>query len=216
MWLLNLPFTIYQYFHMGFLSFKHQPVQTEATAFASADREPSWSPELLDLYRQPGIREIAMKLSQRFGSSTEDAEDCYHDAVLILHRHLAAGKYNNKCTLSTYLLSIVKWHSLSRRRRQRSGKILPLHPDQFDLQDEWADAALLKAEKNAVLKDALDHLGERRKNLLKWWEDGLPVEEIAEKAGFKNADVAKKETWLSRKKLKQFVSERPFYRQMLL
>jgi RNA polymerase sigma factor (sigma-70 family) len=172
---------------------------------------------LNELYSQPGLTKKATKIALNLGIQPQDTSDVLHDALLILHRNFTEDRYQERSCLSTYFLAIVKWHALSKARRQRKYRWESLDgiAGRASLPVSDQSEELIRAEKAHLLDRALRQLGGHRRQILECWHSGYSMQEIADITGLKNDKVAKKEAWVGRKELRDFVLASPFYTEEL-
>ncbi|MBF9142944.1 RNA polymerase sigma factor [Hymenobacter properus] len=122
-----------------------------------ADREQA----LTRLYRQ------AFPLVRRHvcghGGTAEDAQDVFHDALVILYEQAVGGQLTLIASASTYLLGIGRnlWRHEQRRRARLPQDALPDDPSALE-----AEAAPETDETRFAVLDYVEQLGARCKNIL--------------------------------------------------
>lgn len=137
----------------------------------------------------------------RNSGTTDDAKDLLQEALVILWERIRSGRFEASAQLGTFLHGTVRnlWlRRLARRRRES--------PDTMG-DDRASDAPspfeeLVESEEAGLVRDALNRLGDpcRRLLMLFYWEE-LPMEEIAARMGFANAETAKSKKYQCKKAL---------------
>jgi len=145
----------------------------------------------------------------------ETAKEVFQFALETFEKKVRSNKYEARASIHTYILGIVKWHLLNERRKQ--GRLREYDPNLHGGLDavEAIEYDIIDAERLNILYEIIAHLGERCKTLLPRWAQNAKPEDIAQEFGFSSADMAKKETYRCRLKLKAFVDERPWLKNQL-
>jgi len=134
----------------------------------------------IDLYDQ---EHIAIRRYLVFlGISKETAEEIVQDAFLKLHEHLLAD--GDRRNLRAWLYRVA--HNMARNAQtpQRVRKTDPLSTDDFERQvpvtELSAEEQLLKAEKQKLMREAINSLSAAQRQCLVLRAEGLKYREIAE------------------------------------
>ena len=159
----------------SFPTFQKKP--PEATAALRQALHHDREGTLTHLYRRtfPMVR----RLVTRLGGTEQDAQDVFHDALVIFYEKAVSGTLVLTASASTYLVSISRnlWrHELTRRNRSTS----------VDWQEEGAEAAdetepaLSDSEEAFSVLTYVEQLGEKCKSiLLSFYYFQQPLEQIA-------------------------------------
>lgn len=160
---------------------------------------------LIILYKHlPMIR----KLIRSNGGTSEDAEDIFQEALIILCRKIKTGNFILSAKLSTYLFSVCRFLWNDQQRRQK----IPIADDAADhipLADDLPE--LIEQEKNAQLAEkALQALGERCKELLLlFYHSKMKLKDISVRMGYSSENTAKNQKYKclegARNQLKEFM-----------
>jgi RNA polymerase sigma factor (sigma-70 family) len=162
---------------------------------------------LAKLYRQ-NRKSITVFLMRNNGT-TDDADDMLQEALVILWERVRAGRHEYGARLSTFIFATVRnlWLRRLARKRRENPATHPLeeHPDESLSPLEL----LIYDEQTVAVRSALEALGEpcRTLLLLFYWEE-LPMEDIARRLGFANADTAKSKKYQCKKSLKELIANR--------
>lgn len=165
------------------------------------------------MYLMPGLRETVTRFVLDNGGSRDDAQDVFQEALVLFDRNLREGRFEGKSTLATYFVAIAKWRWVTLRRQQ--GRYRELSPAQYDGEVESAEAETLRAEHRELLTEAMGHIGERCRELLRLYQLDYAMEEIAQKMGYSGADVAKKEAYRCRMRLREHLENHPLWAEYL-
>ena len=158
------------------------------------------------------LRSFVRQQVYALGGGDEDARECLNEALLKFLQYVEDGKYDpSQSRISTYIVKIATQMYHTKRRSQfRREK----------MHDRSMDAGIIETETNPEeainhqhRKDLLDRvlsmIGDKCRQLLQWHGASFSMAEIAEKVGYKSTDVAKMAVQDCRKKLNQFLSQRP-------
>lgn len=153
------------------------------------------------LYLKSGLREAVNRTVLDQGGSMADAQDVFQESFVLLDRNLREGRFEGRSTLSTYLVAIAKWKWLGMRRQE--GRYTELAAAQYDTEVESPEVSAIDQEQRALLAAALEQIGERCKQLLGMYQMDYSMAEIAQAMGYQSQDVAKKEAYRCRMKLRE-------------
>jgi RNA polymerase sigma factor (sigma-70 family) len=122
------------------------------------------------------------------GARSEDIEDIVQNSIVALYSNIRKGTYklSDESKLSTYLVQICKyqWFNIVRKKDHDNLSIedeFLINHDDFDIEKD-----IETVERNKLIAEAIEQLGEKCKDLLRlyYWED-LSMEEIGEKLKMK-------------------------------
>lgn len=142
---------------------------------------------LTHLYRRafPVVRRYV----QQHGGTAQDAQDMFHDALVVFYEKAVSGTLVLTASASTYVVAVAR--NLWRReleRRQRYGTI-DLDEDHLQLPNE-TDAAQQEAATVSVL-EYVEQLGEKCKSiLLSFYYFQQPLKQIAATHQYQNVRSA--------------------------
>ncbi|OUJ73077.1 hypothetical protein BXP70_14650 [Hymenobacter crusticola] len=135
---------------------------------------------LTQLYQQtfPLVRRHVL----RHSGSSQDAQDIFHDALVIFYEKAVHGSLTLTAAPSTYLVSICRnlWHrELARRSRQPSTTLEEEHTDFAESAPADSETAPTTSQAELVL-DYVENLGAKCKSLLvSFYYFKEPLEQIA-------------------------------------
>ena len=159
------------------------------------------------IYRQ-NSKIVGSWIIQNGGSET-DAADVFQEAMVILYQKAQDSEFILTCKLGTYLFAISKhlWYKKSQQRQKQ-----PLNlPDNAgaDESADWAYEDDIKAHEEREthyeqLNNALDHLGEPCRSLLKaFYHQNKSMQEIAADFGYTNPENAKTQKYKCLQRLRK-------------
>jgi RNA polymerase sigma factor (sigma-70 family) len=152
---------------------------------------------LYDSNRRPIVN-----LVMRNNGTADDAEDILQESLIVLWERVRAGRFEYKAKLSTFLYATAK--NVWSQRLRRKGREITGELDPDSREDPAASPLenLIASEQAALVSESLGKIGEQcRKLLLLFYWDELPMDEIAVKLGFANAETAKAKKYQCKKAL---------------
>lgn len=166
------------------------------------------------IYRDyfPLVRKLVMSNS----GTTEDAEDVFQDALVIVYRKLTLEDLVLRCSFKTYFYAICK--NLWLQRLQGRKKMLPEKGDLWeqDATPSFEEEELRQMEKyNLLQKHLLDLSGDCR-HILEMFYNKVPLAEIAQKLGLSSVDYAKYRKYQCKEILKRKIMNDPNSKQLFL
>ena len=156
---------------------------------------------LLAIYRQHR-NEFLTWASFHYSCSEAEAKDVFQDSVIVFYENVKNGRLTYlTCDLKTYIFGIGKYKLLNLEKK--NARMVTLD-----------DAVLINGSDNSlemqhdkdhnrqIVQDNLNKLPEKDREILRlYYIEGLDMKTIANKLGYKNADVAKKRKYEVFKKL---------------
>lgn len=163
--------------------------------------------EALVILHNSNKRMISAFIARNNGNH-DDSEDMLQEALVVLWERIRSGRFEYSSKLSTFLFATVK--NIWLRRLARARKEIPTDLGQDDHQDPAVSVLdmMIEEEDARAVRNALDRIGEqcRRLLLLFYWEE-CPMEEIAQKMGFANAETAKSKKYQCKKSLEKILKQ---------
>src|ERR1700760_3548840 len=135
---------------------------------------------------------------RKFRLTNEDSFSAYSDAVLSTINNIASGKFDGSSSLKTYLFRIFSNKCIDQIRKNTINKAAVHHSAQSPellahLPDKARSAVETLIHRNRVetLRERLNQLGEKCRELLLFFEDGFTDKDIAEKMNYNSPAVVK-------------------------
>lgn len=140
-------------------------------------------------------RDSFLEWSQaRFRCSEADALDVYQDVIIVFYENIRNGKVEQlRSKLRTYLFGIGKILIIKQFNQNKRQGFLDESPEIESLPTlPVGEIHLELNDRQQILRQAIDHLGEAcRDLLLLCYYRRFSTESIMEELGYKNADVVK-------------------------
>ena len=135
---------------------------------------------------------------RKYNLSFDDSFSAYSDAILSAIHNIIDNRFDGRSSLKTYLYQIFsnKCIDLVRKNttnKQQVHKTMPVADAMIQLPDNAKNIIekLVTRELKANVKMQLETIGQKCKDLLLMFEDGLTDKEIAEILTYSNAAVVK-------------------------
>ena len=149
------------------------------------------------------------------GGSEEEAADVLQEGITEMIINIRKGSFRGESKLSTYLFAICKgiWYKkLTRKTRLEAYQAREKEESETAYEPQLQ---FIQAELGSMIRQTLQQIGESCQNVLEFWALKFSMEEIAEKMGYKNAQIAMNKKNKCLNKLKGLVAERPDLRAEL-
>lgn len=145
----------------------------------------------------------------RNNGSYDDAMDVFHDAILVLHQNAMNHKLDKYDKLEGFLFVTSKNLWITNRKKEKA---------RADREARYAEEKLSDTHRSKVqdngnvqgILNTLSLLGEACKEMLSLSVlSDIPMEEISQRLGYSNADVAKATNYRCKKKLQELIRSKP-------
>jgi RNA polymerase sigma factor (sigma-70 family) len=152
---------------------------------------------------------------ERNSGNLEDAEDVFHDGLIVLYEKITTETVSLNCTLKTYFYSICKniWmQRLDRKWRLMYKDTLVQEPTEeydpmaFTINEE-------KLEKTRLYHLHFKNLPEDCQKIILLFLGQVPFKEIAKKMGLKSEAYAKTRKYLCKNMLRKRILKDPRYKR---
>jgi RNA polymerase sigma factor (sigma-70 family) len=151
---------------------------------------------------------------RKFQLSYEDSFSAYSDAVLSAVHNIVSGRFEDNASLKTYLfrvfsnkcIDLVRNHTINRQQVNRS--VAP--PELLDaLPDTARDAVEIMMQRcnEQAIRNSLEAVGEKCREVLLYFEDGYSDKEIAERLAYSSAAVVKTTRHRCLEKMRELMKE---------
>lgn len=139
-----------------------------------------------------------------------DAADIIQEGLQQLILNIRLQQFQGKSSLKTYLYRICRNLWISRLRKlNKKDTIQQIFTQKTTTPPDTPETIIDKQQKKQLLEQALNKLGTICKQVLKLWTFGYSMVEIANKVGYKNANVAKKKKSICMQSLVKHVMGQP-------
>lgn len=157
---------------------------------------------------QDGLEAWVLNYVKTHGGNAEDGEDVYQESAVIFDRKIRQGQFTGSSTLRTYFMAIAKWHWVTYRRK-KDPAAAELKPEHYDGEVANVEAEIFEGEKRELLEKAVAQLDARCQELLRYYKLDYSMKEIKELLGFSSPDMAKKQAYRCRERLREVFDRNP-------
>jgi RNA polymerase sigma factor (sigma-70 family) len=146
-----------------------------------------------------------MGFIKRYGGTSEDHLEVYHDAVMAFYDLTLDGKYDpSRAAISTLICAIGRNKLLTKLGKHRTIEEWTELTPQMDLPDEESDS--INEDLLSRVKDAMEHLGEGCREIIQlFYYQRCRIDEIVRRLNYKNENVVKAHKSRCMKRLKDLV-----------
>lgn len=162
---------------------------------------------LYQFYNNTLIRDWMKKYDYNNPQITGYLEDIFQEAMLVFDRNIRENRFEGKSSLSTYLISIIKWMILGHQRKTKQTQ--EFKHEHMNGETESADFEMISDEKRNVLEEALLQIDSRCQELLRHYKLDYSMKEISEIMGFSSPEMAKKQAYRCRERLRTVLQSNP-------
>lgn len=136
---------------------------------------------------------VVLRLITQNSGDEEDAEDIYQEALIVLYEKVKDPQFKLSSSLKTFIYSISRNKWLYKLRQEGVGGVSFDDVEDFiDVADEPQDFDSEPIDYDNLVEEALQKMDETCRKLLEYFYfHKLPLEAIAQKLGYNNANTAK-------------------------
>lgn len=155
---------------------------------------------------------LILALVEHNSGSRQDAEDVFHDAMIVLYKRCRRKEFHLTCALRTFFYSVCKNIWMKRLERRKRLVTVPdfVVNEQFEKytteEDELKEDNL---ERLRLLYKHFTRIPEDCQKLLKLFIQKVPLKEIAKDMGFKDVTYAKTRKYLCKNMLRKRILRDP-------
>lgn len=151
-------------------------------------------------------------------SGTQDEAELIFDDVLVQFVKTGFSDHSTqlKGELNPYLMGIAKnlWFAELKKKSKTRNLESILHLKDEESADQ-PEALFLNKERYTLLKDLLDQLRSKCKNVLMYWANGYNMIEIAKKLNYQSEGMARKKKSQCLKELLDYLQSNPLIKNQL-
>lgn len=154
---------------------------------------------------------VCKKMILQSGGSDKDAEDLFHDALMVLYLKLREEDFKIESSIHAYLYGVVrfKWYRLVKR-----GSLF-INEEKDTAEQENIEQIIIENEKRKLFNDSLSSMGEDCKKVLTYFFEGKKMAEIAVLMDYKSERIAKKKKYLCKERLIEIIKNSSGYKELL-
>lgn len=161
------------------------------------------------IYYDRSYKEKIFNYIKNNSGGETDAEDMYHEGIIVLDRNIRNGKFRGESSIPVYLFSICKFLWMNQIRKRAKVDMVEDNSKLDDVEELTPEASFVQEEKKELLRKLLSQLGEKCKQILELWRLSYSMEEIASKMGLSNAAAARKQKYKCHKSLVKLLEDNP-------
>ncbi len=152
---------------------------------------------------------IAKAILLKTGAHITEVENAIQEAIIVLDNHIRNSKYEKKSNLKNFFIGICKGRLYSNKRGTRRIEWTdnPLKIDGIEMQEP--ETLMLEKEEKALIRNMLNMLDPKCREVLKLYQLSYPNKEIAEEVGLGNANNARQWVSICKRRLKELVIKNP-------
>lgn len=169
------------------------------------------------LYRDQKLRQvIANYVLNRGGSATDVSSILNLSLVQFIKTVIKNPELKITNSISHFIFGIARhrWiDELERSQKVKASELKEYHKEIID--DQKADDLVINFERKELLRELLDQLRSKCKEVLMYWANGYSMEEIAKMLDYKSFKMAKKKRYDCFKELMNFLSKNPHVKAAL-
>ena len=165
------------------------------------------------IFHQSEWKALTANYVKQGQGNEQDGEDIFQETIILFDRNLRRGVFQGGSTLRTYFVAIAKrlwWKQLQKRRSWEE-----LIPEHYDEAVPSVETIVISEEKKNFLAQAMGNIGERCKEILRLYQLDYSMEEIARAVSLSSADMAKKEAYRCRRRLRKFLDDNPGWKDLI-
>ncbi|MEW7277891.1 sigma-70 family RNA polymerase sigma factor [Aquimarina sp. 2201CG1-2-11] len=167
---------------------------------------------ILTCFYRENIRYIQGYILRNYGNS-EDVEDIFQDALVVLYQKLRAGILELRVPIRTYFYGICKnlW-----RNRLRKKKNLLLDDKEHRFEEEANDSVINtieNQEREHLYRKYFLKLSANNRRILGLFFEGRSMREISEITGY-SEDYARKKKYEAKRQLLSMIEKDPMYDEL--
>lgn len=167
---------------------------------------------LKHLFQHEKLRNSIRKQVSGMGGDATEVKEMLNQALIVFYHQVLDQTYQPELSsIQTYIVRIAAQMYYTKRRSENRRVAMYQRSAESVASDTQLDPerAFDMAHRKALLDEVLGSIGEKCKKLLKLRSFDYSMAEIAEKLQYKSPDVAKMAAQDCRKKLNQYLAERP-------
>lgn len=166
-------------------------------------------------YNESGVYERFVSYIQKNKGNKQDAEDVFHEALVILDNSIRNNKFKGESSLRTYFFSICKLTWMNKLRKKKRIKLV----DGDEILDQEVqlnpEVLFITEERKELISSLLSQLGEKCALILKLWQLSYSMEEIAKITHASSALIARKAKYRCMKSLLKIIDDQHTLKKLI-
>jgi RNA polymerase sigma factor (sigma-70 family) len=168
------------------------------------------------IYHLDSLREKVIHFVQQNRGTRDDGLDMFHEGIIVLDRNIRQDKFRGESSLTLYLFSICRLLWMNQLRKNQR---IDLQDDPKTMDNPGAttpELDFLSTERQNLLRQLLERLGEKCREVLEMWQLSYSMEEIAEALGLSSEKMARKRKYRCQQSLLELIKREPQWREQLV
>lgn len=161
------------------------------------------------IYTHSKIKEKLASMILFNNGNTQDGEDMYQEAIIVMDRNIRDGNFRTEGSLESYLFSIGKFLWMNQLRKKKLVLKEKFYDHELIGQGIEPDHLMINEQRKYLLEDLLSKLGRRCQEILALWQLSYSMEEIAGQLGLHDASTARKAKYDCQQQLIKLVHQNP-------
>jgi RNA polymerase sigma factor (sigma-70 family) len=167
---------------------------------------------LQSFFRDKALQSTVVGYAKANGGTEDDGKDLFQDAMIIFDRNIRADKYKGQSSLRTYFVAIAKWQWANTRRKKYNYHE-ELSNNAVEIESEGPsdnpEVNVIRDERKTLLHQAVNQVGGRCVALLHLYKLSYSMDEIARELALSSPEMAKKEVYRCRERLRNHLFSQP-------
>lgn len=164
------------------------------------------------------LRHTILRFLKNKGADEAEATSIVNDVLIAFAKRVIKDKDFAPTALGPYLMSMAKYQLYDLLKGKIRSQPIETLREELGIEvgvEATAEKLLLKGEKGRLIKEILEHMRARCKEVLLAWSGGYSMREIANNIGYKSDMMARKKKSQCMKELMGFLAERPHLKERL-
>lgn len=157
------------------------------------------------------------KWVKRNSGSEKEAEDLFHDAMIVVYQKSVNDQLVLSCKLSTFIFSVAKkiWLSKLRTKGRYVSTDFTSEEELSSQEETSADQCMEDSEIDGLYQKSFKKLSKECQELLTHFFNGLSIDMIVEKMGLSTSNQTRKKKFRCKNELVRLVESDPIYVELV-
>lgn len=157
------------------------------------------------------LPEVILFVKRNHGN-LDDARDTFQEAIVVIFRKASAPNFELTTTFGGYLYGICRYIWLRQLKKKFRTEVTLTGNEGYTVVEN-VEEELVELEKRQLFRQKLAEMGEDCRHLLRLFFEGIPLKEIAQKMGYTD-DYVKKKNMLCKQTLASLVRNDRRYQEL--
>lgn len=157
------------------------------------------------------LPEVILFVKRNHGN-LDDARDTFQEAIVVILKKASAPNFELTTTFGGYLYGICRYIWLRQLKKKFRTEVTLTGDERYTVVEN-VEEELVELEKRQLFRQKLAEMGEDCRHLLRLFFEGIPLKEIAQKMGYTD-DYVKKKNMLCKQTLASLVRNDRRYQEL--